>query len=99
MKRVMFSITLSCNLGMFFIHAFNSNNPHHEIIQLTIDHNKSKVPHGMSGSAVLDTNIERVIGIISSSLQTEIQDLAIPVSSLIGLFPKIIYQFWIKTFA
>ena len=29
MKRGMFNITLSINLGMFFIHAFNSNKRHY----------------------------------------------------------------------
>jgi S1-C subfamily serine protease len=66
-----------------------TNKPLQEIIQLTIDHNRSKVPHGMSGAPVLDTDTNRVIGIISASLRTETHDFAIPVDFIIRVYPDL----------
>ena len=61
------------------------DNPSQEIIQLTIDHNRSEVPHGMSGAPVLDINTKKIIGIISASLHSETHDLDIKLSVLMIL--------------
>jgi V8-like Glu-specific endopeptidase len=66
-----------------------SSNPSQEIIQLTVDNNRSDVPYGMSGAPVLETNKNKVIGIISASLRTETHDFAIPVGSIIKVYPQI----------
>ena len=67
----------------------NSNNHLQEVIQLTIGYNRNQVPYGMSGAPVLDIQRDRVIGIISRSLRSETQDFAIPVESLIKVYPEI----------
>ena len=61
-----------------------------EVIQLKSD----GIDHGMSGAAVLDTQINRVIGIISEYLATSSNvdknlALAIPVESIIQVYPEL----------
>ena len=61
-----------------------------EVIQLKSD----GIDHGMSGAAVLDTQINRVIGIVSEYLATSSNvdknlALAIPIESIIKLYPEI----------
>jgi S1-C subfamily serine protease len=61
-----------------------------EVIQLKSD----GIDHGMSGSAVLDTQINRVIGIVSEYLATSSNidknlALAIPIESILNVYPAI----------
>ncbi|HET7283301.1 MAG TPA: serine protease [Nitrososphaeraceae archaeon] len=53
------------------------DNPLREIIQLTIDHNRSEVPYGMSGAPVLDINTNKIIGIIRCVGQSALSSIQI----------------------
>ena len=66
----------------------NARDPLNKIIQLTIDHNRSEVPHGMSVAPVLDTT-NRVIGIIRASSDTQTHDYAIPVKSIVNVYSNL----------
>jgi hypothetical protein len=61
-----------------------------EVIQLKSD----GIDHGMSGAAVLDTQINRIIGIVSEYLATSSNvdrnlALAIPIESLLKVYPEL----------
>jgi conflict system STAND superfamily ATPase/trypsin-like peptidase len=71
-----------------------NNNNNNIILQEVIQLKSDGIDHGMSGAAVLDIQINRVIGIISEYLATSSNvdkklALAIPIESIIQVYPEL----------